>query len=365
MSIIRSRIPLSDAYMPAQLCGRANEMFSVQKFLEPLKTNQPTAGSLFILGSVGSGKTVVTQFTLLNMPREIKYAYVQLGPNTRTRELTTVIIRTFFPEFLAGMKGISTMLNEFSVRMKDQAFLLILDEFEKPLLKEMEPILHALSRTTWAAIIMISRAWNALENLAVDTKSSLKSRLMSFPPYTENEIKNILEQRVSLSLNPNVVDDAAISAIAKYAAGSGDARMAIQTLRITCDDAELGGITHITEKEVAEAIGVIQEEALERAISDLPLEHRVAIEAIYQVSCQQPAEFRSVTNRWQQLLQKQGLPLMTRWRFYDIIKDLRAHFFVETVKYGRGQGRGFSNVLKLHEDVKTLLKRNQMQTALV
>jgi len=357
LAIIRSYIPFSDEYIPPVLYGRDAEIYTIHKFLEPLKRQQPTASNLFITGGVGVGKTVVAKFVRLNIPKEINSCYVQLNEQHTTHQILAEISRSFFPDIQIYGRATAELLSDFLNRMQKTPAVVIIDEVDKVPLATLRPILHSFTRLSWMSLILLSRLPGVLTELPVDTKDSLRCRTLVFKPYNKDQLKGILFQRAELALHPNAINEEAVDCIAEYAAYFGNARLAIDILKTACEEAEMSGNTTVTRKEAENAIEIVEEQSLEKAIVDLPLTYRLLLYAIMDISKLQPAEYKRVFYRWQTLLQHAGLPTFSKWKFYDIVLDLKKLDFIKTEKRGRGRGQGFLNVLVIPENMQTILER--------
>jgi len=356
--IIKTRIPFSDEFIPPNIVCRDPDIIVLKRFVEPLTRNEPTISSVFITGGVGVGKTSLAKFVLLNIPAKINYCYIQLRESHTTFGIMSQITKAFLPDMMVTRRSTGDLTSKFLVHMKNKSALVILDEIDKIPLKYLTPILHSFSRESWISFILLSRLPNALDKLPVDTKSSLKCRNLVLKTYNKQELYEILKQRVQLALNPNTIDEDALEKIAEYASCFGNARLAIDILKEACEIAEMTA-DRVTVNHVNDAIVTIEESSLETAIADLPQTHNLALKAIIQISERQPAVFKKVLQLWQNKLSMASMPTFSRWKFYDVISDLKKLGMVETSKFGRGRGKGFKTVLKLSDPVKDLFKKQK------
>ena len=352
--IIKSRIPFADEFLPPNLVCRDVEIIMIKKFLEPLTRNEPIISSLFVTGNVGVGKTALTKFVLLNIPSKINYAYMQLKEGSTTFHIMSQIAKSFLPEIAISRRSTGDLMTRFLEQMKGRPALAILDEVDKVPIKTLSPILHAFSRETWVSFILLSRLPNALDHLPTDTKSSLKCKNLVLGSYKKDQLLEIIRQRVNLALQPNKIDDEAINKIADYASCFGSARLAINIIREASEEAEMGGAEKVSVNHVEGATALIEEDTIKTTISDLPQTHKLALQTIAQIARVQPATFGRTLKQWQNHLSESKLPQFTRWKFYDVISDLKKLGFVETAKLGKGRGRGFQTVLHITEQVKEL-----------
>lgn len=354
--IIKSRIPFSDKFIPPSLVCRDPEIITLKRFLSPLESNEPTVSSMFITGNVGVGKTVVTQYVLLNIPSKINYCYIRLREGDTTHSIISEIAKSFFPDMWTSRRNTSEVIKIFIRQMEGKAGLVVLDEIDNVKIEALKPILHSFSRETWISFILLSRIPKALNELPEDTKSSLKCRTLFFNSYKKEELIEILKQRASIALHENTIDIETIGKIAEYASHFGNARLALDILKEAAEIAEYLGSEKILSDHVEEAIYEIEKHSVIKAITDLPQTHKLAIQAVYKMTTLQPAEFKSTFRLWRKYLNDMRLPAYSRWKFYDVISDLKKLGFLETERIGKGRGRGFTYRIHLDDLLKDVIK---------
>lgn len=356
VAIIRSRVPFSEEFIPSNLVGRDVEITTIRKFLEPLCHNEPTACNLFITGNVGVGKTALTRFVLLNIPSKVNYVYVQLKTWTTTFSLLTQIAKGLVPEASAWRRSTEEFMIQLAENLKGRPGLIILDEMEKVPSGTLAPILHAFCRESWVSFILISRIPTALDGLPVDTKESLRCRNLHLRPYTKLHLFNILKQRAELALHSGSVSDVELDSIAEYAGCFGSARLAIDILMRACEEAEYQGADKVSIEHVREAIRQSEESTVTTMLLNLPSTHKLALKAINRIErLRQTTTFQEVIKEWQRLLTTSNLSSFSKWKFYDVIADLKKLGLVETVRCGGGRGKGVYTILKLSEQFQKAL----------
>jgi len=350
--IIKTRIPFSDEFIPPNIVCRDVEIIMLKKFLEPLTRNEPIISSLFVTGNVGVGKTALTKFVLLNIPAKINYAYVPVKEGNTTFHILSQIAKSFLPTVALSRRSGGDLIVQFVEAMKNKPALVIMDELDNVPLKVLRPILHTFSRETWVSFVLLSRLPSALDKLPSDTKSSLKCKNLVLGTYKKDQLHEILRQRINLALYPDKIEPEAVERIVDYASVFGSARLAINILREASEEAELGGNDKVNVNHVEGAIQNIEEDTIKTTIYDLPQTHKLALQTIAEISRVQPATFGRTLKQWQNHLSGAKLPQFTRWKFYDVVADLKKLGLVETAKLGKGRGRGFQTVLHITEQVK-------------
>ena len=166
--------------------------------------------------------------------------------------------------------------------------IIVLDEVDMLVKKSGDSILYDLTRinsnleNARVSIIGISNDLKFKEYLDPRVLSSLSEEEIVFPPYTANELKDILTERAKLGIYENAIAPGVINLCAAYAAREhGDARRALDLLRVAAELAEREGASQITERHVKEAKIQIEADVVTETIKGLPLQSKLVLYAIY------------------------------------------------------------------------------------
>src|SRR3989304_1595216 len=101
------------------------------------------------------------------------------------------------------------------------------------------------------SLIGISNDLKFTEYLDPRVRSRMADEKMVFPPYNADELYDILSERSRLAFDNGTAADAVLHLIAALAAQEhGDARRALDLLRVSAELAERAGGEHITEEHV-------------------------------------------------------------------------------------------------------------------
>ena len=162
--------------------------------------------------------------------------------------------------------------------------VIILDEVDK--LKGDEA-LYNLSRinsdlkNAKVSIVGISNDLKFTEFLDPRVKSSLGEENMIFPPYDAGELQDILNQRVEIALKPGVIDEDVVPLCSALAAQEhGDARRALDLLRISAEIAERSKSPRITKNHVRQAQNKIEVDRVTEVVRTLPTQSKLLLLAI-------------------------------------------------------------------------------------
>ena len=131
------------------------------------------------------------------------------------------------------------------------------------------------------ALIGISNDTKFTTWLDPRVKSRLGEESLTFPPYNAIQIEEILAQRVKLAFNENVVDPVVVSYCSSRAAlEHGDARKALDLLRISAELAERDEREIVTVEYVGRAQSVMEKDQVRCIISTLPIHCKATLASI-------------------------------------------------------------------------------------
>jgi cell division control protein 6 len=104
---------------------------------------------------------------------------------------------------------------------------------------------------------------------------------LTFAPYNALQIEDILVQRAKMAFNEGVIDPLVLSYCSRRAAlEHGDARKALDLLRIASEIAEREGEEIVTVKYVSKAQNVMEQDLVRNLVSTLPIQHKATLASI-------------------------------------------------------------------------------------
>jgi len=157
------------------------------------------------------------------------------------------------------------LVDRFRAKVGEQPSIVILDEVDQI---EDERILYDFARESSIALIMIANKGTALYDFDDRIRSSLEgTQDVRFPAYTKEQLVDILEDRVKWGLRDNAVDDSTLHRISSRA--DGDARIAINALRIAAERAETEDLEEITPDIMDKALPEAEKENKSKSIEQL------------------------------------------------------------------------------------------------
>ncbi len=283
-------------FMPEILPHREKEINNLASVLVPALRDE-TPSNVFIYGKTGTGKTAVTKFVgreLLKKGKEIgkqvNFIYINCEVVDTQYRLLQNIANHFIDEWSERIPFTGWPTDEVFAKLKQMiekeggVTVIILDEVDK--LKGDEA-LYNLSRinndlkNAKVSIVGISNDLKFTEFLDPRVKSSLGEENMIFPPYDAGELQDILNQRVEIALKPGVIDEDVVPLCSALAAQEhGDARRALDLLRIAAEIAERSKSPRITKNHVRQAQNKIEVDRVTEVVRTLPTQSKLLLLAI-------------------------------------------------------------------------------------
>lgn len=341
-TFFKNRSVLQSNYVPFNINHRDDEINQIAGILAPcLKIERPS--NIFIYGKTGTGKTLSVKHTTSkikevaqknNIPLKIIYINCKLKKIADTEyRLIAQLAREFGkaipPTGLPTDEVYKIFYSVFDE--KKQLVLLILDEIDQLVKKAGDEILYNLTRIneeflkSQLAIIGISNDPSFVDNLDPRVKSSLSEEDIIFPPYNAIQIKDILNERIKKAFKENSVDQGVIEKCSALAAREhGDARRALELLRVAGEIAERNNDNKINLKHIDSAEDKIEKECILDIIKTQPKQSQLTLYSIILLSKDKKNNIFTgdLYDLYKKLCKKARLRPLTQRRISDIIAEL-------------------------------------------
>ena len=306
-SIFIDKKALQQNYTPQVIPHRQNQINQVAGILAPvLRKEKPS--NIFCYGKTGTGKTVVVQYVIQkllesasarNVPLKTVYVNCKLKKIADTEyRIIAELARSLGKDVPSTGLPTDEVYNLFleAIDEKEQTVLLVLDEVDRLVDRAGDEILYNLTRIngqlkkSQVSLVGISNDVRFMDNIDPRVKSSLGEEETIFHPYNAMELKEILEERAKLAFRPDVLEGGVLEKCSAYAAREhGDARRAIDLLRVASEVAERENATKILPEHIDKAEERIerdrvleitvtqpkQSQAVFRAILDIPVNKKI------------------------------------------------------------------------------------------
>ena len=217
------------------------------------------------------------------------------------------------------------------INKRKQILLLALDELDALIKKIGDELLYNLTRInaeltkSKITLIGISNDISFTENLDPRVKSSLSEEEIIFPPYNAIQLKDILEERAKKALKPNVFSEGVISKCAALAAQEqGDARRALDLLRVAAEIAERNEDSKITEQHVTLAEQKLELDRVVELAKLQPRHSQLVLYSIFKLFEKGADQILTgdVYDIYISLCKRNGYRFLTQRRVSDLISEL-------------------------------------------
>jgi len=339
-NIFKNKEVLRPSYVPDILPHREKNIEELASILVPALKGE-TPSNVFIYGKTGTGKTAVTRYVGKQlslkgseMDRATYFIYINCEiVDTQYRVLQN-IANHFMEDWSERIPFTGWPTDEVYsklVRRMDNiggVVVIVLDEVDK--LKGDE-VLYNLSRmnndlkVARTSIIGISNDLKFTEFLDPRVKSSLGEENMIFSPYEADQLEDILGERAKIAFKEGAFDESVIPLCSALAAQEhGDARRALDLLRVSAEIADRSGDNKILEKHVRMAVNKIEIDRVREVIHTLPAQSKLVLKAVAigNQIFDSPPNTGDVYNVYKQLCGRTGMDTLTQRRIADLISEL-------------------------------------------
>ncbi len=370
--IFVNREVLHPDYIPETLPHREREIAKLAEILViSAKGERPS--NVFLYGLTGTGKTAVAKYVVKKLVEKassygvkLNYAYV----NTRKVDTAYKVLASIASSLGLRVPHTGLAVSEIYRRYMSALdnwgglHIIILDEIDFFVKKNGDDLLYKLLRVNEdllnarVSIIGITNDLNFVEELDPRVRSSLGEEEIVFQPYNADQLFTILKQRAELAFKLGVIDDSVISYCAALAAREhGDARRALDLLRVSGEIAEREGADKVTVEHVKKASIELEENRVYQSVVSLPLHQKLVLRTIVEIVMSRgQATTGEVYARYVEKAEQHSLEPLTMRRVSDIISQLDMMGLVVAEVVNRGR-HGVTKVIKIRSDIMPIIER--------
>lgn len=297
--IFRDREVLRHDYLPEKLPHREKEIKQLGEIVAPA-LKSASSSNVFVYGKTGTGKTAVTKYVLSHLEVKakefgapVKFCYVNcrmVGSEYRvfaslcrsiglSVPFTGLSVGELFERFRTGLTPLRVIL------------IIALDEADALIKARGDGLLYELTRVnetlcgSKVSLIGISNDLRLKEFLDPRVLSSLSEEEIVFRPYDADELRNILSERAASAFRDGALSEAALGLCSALAAAEhGDARRALDLLRVAGEVAERQAASTVAEDHVREAEKHIEHNRMVEALQNLTLHSKLVVLSVYHLN---------------------------------------------------------------------------------
>ncbi len=357
-NIFTNKFVLQTAYTPENIPYRDKQIEQVASILAPaLRGDKPS--NLFIYGQTGTGKTLSTYYIrdeLMkrakenSLPLRIEYLNCKLKKVADTEyRILAELIKKLGGEVPATGLPTDQVYNKFVelIEKEKKLLIIIFDEIDQAVKKISDEFLYNLTRLntelsqSQISLIGISNDLKFLDSLDPRVRSSLGEEELVFSPYNAVQLQEILKERSSKAFREEVLEEGVLQKCAAYAAREhGDARRALDLLRISGELAEREGCDRIQAKHVDLANEKIDRDKILDVVETAPKQFQLVLFSVMNIFELKKGEKMftgDVYELYSELCQKYKTEILTQRRVSDILAemDMLGLINAKLVSYGR------------------------------
>ncbi|MDP3780249.1 MAG: AAA family ATPase [Thermoproteota archaeon] len=304
-SLITNREILHFTYIPNTIPHRNSEQEQITQTLIPiLKHSRPS--NLLVYGKPGTGKTLVVKKILSQIQKRVEKSNFPIKlVYANSKEETTLygLLVGFGRELGLGEKelpstglAISEVFKRLLKTIEENHYNVVF------VIDEIDHLVHLVSKTGNDVLYQLTRANERLkkatltlvgisndltfkERLDPRVISSLGEEEIVFTNYTVEQLKKILEDRIQLAFIKGAIEESSVNLCAAMAGREhGDARRAIDLLRVAGEIAEREQSNIVKEEHVRKASQKIEEDKETTVLRSYPLHEKLLIIAVMKAS---------------------------------------------------------------------------------
>lgn len=357
------RRALEPSFMPDRLPHREKQAEQLVETLSPSLTNYKPS-NVIIFGKPGVGKTSVVKYVEREANRviesrldvKIKLIDINCGivdnPYGILLSVGDALIGSWEEKLPFTGWPLEKLFNTVLEKVENfgGVVIIVLDEIDKLVKKSGDSVLYQLLRINEispggkVSILGISNDLRFTDYLDPRVKSRLIEETMVFDPYSASQIYDILKDRSLFSGISDVIEDSALKTCAALAAQEhGDARRAIDLLRIAVELTEKKGLATIVDETIYAAKKKLEKDIIVETVSTLPLHGKLALFSITlldEIKNGGKSTTGELYTLYEKISDRLGLGTLTQRRITDILGELSGLGLIESGvqsfgRYGR------------------------------
>ncbi|HEU5446477.1 MAG TPA: AAA family ATPase [Nitrososphaeraceae archaeon] len=371
-NIIKNRQVLTIDYVPDKLLFRTKESTAIAQSLSViLKKGRPS--NLLIFGKPGTGKTAVVKNVIEHLYKKTNELDINLrvpfinAKNSNTpykilyeiAELLGINKEGKMQVYFTGlsMSEATDRILDF-IRRRSIKLVIVIDEIDSLVNRKGDDILYNFTRANerissdqFISLIGISNSLTFKDKLDPRVKSSLSEEELVFNPYTIEQLKQILIDRCKLAFYDNVIPIGVINLCAAIAGReTGDARKAIDLLRVAAEIAERSMTLKISEDHIRSAQQKIDSDTNYEILRNSTLHTKLVILSIIKSKNGSTGEIYTIYQYFCSKIQQEPL---TQRRMTQIVGELDQLGIITTNIVSQGR-YGRTQRIKLHIHISSV-----------
>jgi cell division control protein 6 len=386
--LIRDRSLLDPNFVVEEdrIVGRDAQLQEVTKMLRvALGDNRPP--NLFLYGPSGTGKSLITKAVCNNISRICDSRDIRFGTiEVNCQDLDTLGVAVYeLAQQAADEAGVTVTVPKHGVATKekwDELYRIVNEHFDSVVfvLDELDMLvgrrdkqdpafsrlLYQLSRAgandelnAYISVVAISNDTKMMESVGSRAVSSFTPEDVHFDDYDANQLQAILRRRQD-AFHDDVVDDDVIPLAAAFAAQThGDARKAIDLMRVAGELAEREGDARVREEHVRSAQAKVEKNRVLEVVRGISTQKKLCLYATAAVASQtSDGTARSTTGYrvYQYLTDAIDADQYHQETYVNKMKELTTYSLVDFERRSHGPSSGMFLEFQFGERPETILE---------
>jgi cell division control protein 6 len=371
---------LDNLTLPSQIIGREKKAKELVRFLLGYKQGL-VVPFVSVYGRSGSGKSTVVKFVCENLDEDISYAFVNLRKARTVFGCANLILTELGQPSLKSAQGINTAIQHISNAIEQRLsnnikknnnnnnnsgnnntarlFILVLDEFDVLLYdKRGKPsdfiykllVMEEKLREKGYLMCIAAISNNVMSDYEIDdrVRSRIGSSEVFFEPYTQQAVLAILKDRATKAFAQPVDYEILQYCSDQSSQEHGDARRAIDLLRVAAEIAGRKG-EKIGKKHVDAALARLQRDRVSTTLSSASYHLKLAATALARISYLTQEVWHStstVYNQYRHILESEDTKSLTYRRIAELLTELENMGLVTSHTSSKGR-HGYGTQFKL------------------
>jgi len=380
-TLVKNKKILQSSYIPENLPHRDEQIASIVEIIAPsLSKNKPS--NILIIGKTGTGKTAVMNYIGKELkkadPSEENCSFIYI--NCEIVDTPYGILYNIANQIISDPNrkipftgwSVDKILSELTsyIDEKNKIFIIVLDEIDRSFQKNGDDIFYYLTsindelKNSTVSIIGITNNTKFTELLSTRIRSRLGEEKIIFPPYSVEQLGDILSERAKEAFDEGILSEEVIPYCAALTAqNGGDARRALDLLRMSADIAERNGDLKISEAHVKSANNKIELDAVAEVVKTLNAQSKVVLMSIVMNTekGQNIMITGDVYSTYKFICEATGTTIITQRRVADLISefDMLGIVHARVKSFGRA-GRTKEIELSAPPQIVALLKNDEI-----
>jgi cell division control protein 6 len=317
-----------------------------------------TPDNIFVYGQTGIGKSIVTKMVTSQLEADssrhniiIKAIYINCDAIHTDVAILKKINSRIQPE--SSLKKVANSFESYfaefcEIMNKFKGIpIIIFDEVDKLNNPDILNIFARVKENDWIdknlCVIGITNDLKFMDRLDPRTKSALCKFTIVFAPYTSDQLRDILNQRAEMAFKEGGLEEMVVPLCAALAAQEhGDARKAIDLLRVSGEIAEQEGAVTVQETHVRKAKELIELDEVKETIKTLPIQTKLVLASgvHHTLKGENVITTGVLYDTYKALCNEVGLEILSQRRVTDLLGTLDMLGIINTAiiykgRYGR------------------------------